>query len=75
MVEGWKEFFGMFPQYRNTFDQVKVKGEHVFVLGSAYWSEKEPYDPVIWRARIVNSLIAEWRIFEDTSENRKQFHF
>jgi ketosteroid isomerase-like protein len=75
MVEGWKQFFETFPHYRNTFDQIRSEGEHVFVLGSAYWSEEEPYDPVIWTARIENNLIAEWRIYEDSAKHRKQFNF
>jgi hypothetical protein len=44
-------------------------------LGYAYWSEKEPYDPVIWTASIENNLIAEWRVYEDSDENRKEFNF
>jgi ketosteroid isomerase-like protein len=75
MVAGWKQFFEMFPHYRNTFDQIKTEGDQVVVLGSAYWSEKEPYDPVIWTARIDNNLISEWRIYVDTPENRQKFSF
>ena len=75
MVEGWKQFFGMFPHYRNTFDQIKAEGDRVVVLGHAYWSEEEPYDPVIWAARLANGLIAEWRIYVDTPENRRKFSF
>jgi predicted SnoaL-like aldol condensation-catalyzing enzyme len=75
MVEGWKQFFEMFPHYRNTFDQIKAEGNRVFVLGFAYWSEKEPYDPVIWTARIDNNLIYEWRIYVDSPENRQMFNF
>ncbi len=75
MVEGWRQFFETFPQYRNTFNQIKAEGDRVFVQGFAYWSEKEPYDPVIWTAKIVNDLIAEWRIYEDSAEHRRQFNF
>jgi ketosteroid isomerase-like protein len=75
MVKGWKQFFGMFPDYRNTFDQIKAAEDRVFVLGSAYWSEEEPFDPVIWSALIKDGLVMEWRIHEDTPENRQAFHF
>jgi hypothetical protein len=75
MVKGWKHFFEMFPLYKNTFTEIKAKENHVFVLGYAYWSEKEPYDPVIWTAKRENNLIAEWRIYEDSAENRKKFSF
>jgi ketosteroid isomerase-like protein len=75
MVEGWKQFFEMFPLYRNTFNQVKAEGNRVFVLGFAYWSENKPYDPVIWTARIDNNLVTEWRIYVDSPENRQMFNF
>jgi len=75
MVAGWKQFFEMFPLYKNTFDEIKASENRVYVLGFAYWSEKEPYDPVIWTAKIENNLIAEWRVYEDTGENRKKFNF
>ncbi|KPL16664.1 MAG: hypothetical protein AMS23_06510 [Bacteroides sp. SM1_62] len=74
MVEGWKQFFEMFPLYKNIFNQIKADGDRVFVLGFAYWSEKEPYDPVIWTAIVKDDLIAEWRIYEDSTDNRKQFN-
>jgi len=74
MVKGWKGFFKMFPVYRNTFDKIEAIDNLVSVLGFAYWSEKEPYDPVIWTAIIEDNLISEWRIYEDTPENRKKFN-
>ncbi len=74
MVEGWKDFFKMFPMYRNTFNKIVAIDNLVSVLGFAYWSEKEPYDPVIWTAFIENNLIIEWRIYEDSTENRKKFN-
>jgi predicted SnoaL-like aldol condensation-catalyzing enzyme len=73
MVQGWKEFFKTFPHYRNTFDRVQSKDNLVAILGHAFWSEKEPYDPVIWTATIVNGLVKEWRVYADTEVNRKQF--
>jgi ketosteroid isomerase-like protein len=75
MVEGWKQFFEMFPLYKNTFTEIKAAENMVFVLGYAYWSEKEPYDPVIWTGRIENNLIAEWRVYEDSADNRKKLNF
>ena len=74
MVEGWKQFFEMFPDYRNTFNKLIAAGNRVAVLGFAYWSEKEPYDPVIWTAVIENELITEWRVYVDSVENRKKFN-
>ena len=75
MLEGWKQFFEMFALYKNTFDKIMADGDEVFVLGFAYWSEKEPYDPVIWTAKIENNLIAEWWVYEDSDETRKKFNF
>lgn len=71
MVSGWKEFYKVFPKYRNTFESIKAEGNRVLVRGYAFWSEEEPYDPVIWSAELRDGLIAEWRVYEDTTENRE----
>jgi hypothetical protein len=72
MIRGWKEFFQMFPKYRNTFTRLQSIEDRVVILGSAYWSENQPYDPVIWTAIIANDLVQEWRIHEDTEANRQK---
>jgi len=73
MVEGWTQFFAAFPDYRNTFECMVTEGSRVFVRGFAYWTEEEPFDPVIWSALVKGDQVAEWVIFEDTPENRKKF--
>ena len=73
MVQGWRNFFGMFPEYRNTFTRIQSIDNHVTILGFAYWSDEEPYDPVIWTATIVDDRVQEWRVHADTEANRKRF--
>jgi hypothetical protein len=73
MVDGWKRFFKMFPEYKNTFEKFNTIEDRVYVLGFAYWTKDEPYDPVIWMAKIEQHLIKEWQIYVDTPENREKF--
>ena len=65
----------MFPRYKNTFTRVESRDNLVVILGFAYWSEKEPYDPVIWTTEIVDDLVREWRVYADTDANRRVFNF
>ncbi len=74
MVEGWRGFFKMFSEYKNTFTRIESRENLVVILGYAYWSADEPCDRVIWRATIVDDLVREWRIDPDTPDNRKLFH-
>ena len=74
MVDGWQGFFKMFPEYKNTFEKFNTSENQIYILGFAYWSKEEPYDPVIWRGKIENNLIREWQIFIDVPENRKKFN-
>ena len=74
MVEAWKQFFKMSPYYKNTFNRIESKENLVVILGYAYWSQKQPHDPAIWTATIVDDLVAEWRIYADNEENRKRFN-
>lgn len=73
MILGWQKFFEAFPAYRNTFKRVESTDNLVVILGYAYWSEEQPYDPVIWTAVIVDDLVGEWHIYADSEENRKRF--
>ena len=72
MTRGWTEFFKSFPEYRNTFHRVQSKGNRVVLLGYATWKSGGGPDRAIWTARIEDDRVAEWRIDEDTSENRKR---
>jgi ketosteroid isomerase-like protein len=72
MTRGWIEFFKHFPDYKNTFTRVESQEDLVILIGYAYWSESNKYDPAIWTARIENDHVAEWRIYEDTSETRRR---
>ena len=72
MTKGWIEFIRNFPDYRNTFTRVESRDNLVILIGYAYWSEENKYDPAIWTAKIENDHVAEWRIYEDTAENRRK---
>jgi predicted SnoaL-like aldol condensation-catalyzing enzyme len=74
MVEAWKDFFRMYPRYRNTFHRVESKDDLVIMLGEAYWSEDQPEDPAIWTATIADDRVREWHIYADTPRNRKRLH-
>lgn len=70
--EAWTSFFEMVPAYRNTFDRVESKGNLVIIVGHAFWSDEQPYDPGIWTAKVENDRVAEWRIYDDREENRRK---
>jgi hypothetical protein len=42
------------------------------ILGYAFWSDKQPYDPGIWTATIVEDRVREWRVYDGTPENRRR---
>ncbi len=74
MIKGWIDFFKAFPEYKNTFTRVQSQGELVILYGYATWQIGATPDYVIWTARVENDLVAEWRIYEDSQENKKQFN-
>jgi hypothetical protein len=74
MIDSWKQFFELFPEYKNTFTRVESTENRVVMLGHAFWSREQPHDPAIWTALIRDDLISEWRIYADTEANRKAFN-
>jgi hypothetical protein len=69
--KSWAQFFKMYPVYKNTFARIESRADQVIIIGYAYWNEKQPHDPVIWTARIERDLVAEWRVYDDTANNRE----
>jgi ketosteroid isomerase-like protein len=74
MTKGWIKFFEMFPEYRNTFIRLQSQDELVVIYGYAVWNKGSEQDYVIWTVKIENDLVAEWRIYEDTEENKKRYN-
>ena len=72
MTKGWETFFAAYPEYRNTFLRVESIGDLVVILGYAEWTTGGDRDHVIWTAVVRDDLIAEWRVCEDTEQNRRQ---
>ena len=74
MIRAWVKFFELFPEYQNTFERVETHNNDVILYGYATWKEGEAPDHAIWTATIENDLVAEWRIYEDTEDNKKKFN-
>jgi ketosteroid isomerase-like protein len=72
VLQAWKGFFEAFPDYRNTFWEMSSCGEVVTIVGYSTCSDERLRGPAIWTARIENERVAEWRVYEDTHENRQR---
>jgi len=71
MKTSWDEFFTEYPDYKNVFHTAISRDNFVILLGHSECSEPVLDGPAIWTAKIENDQIAEWRIYDDTEENRK----
>lgn len=72
MLEAWRRFFGLFPDYRNVFENLESRNGFVVITGYSICSDKRLDGPALWTARIKDNKVAEWRFYYDTPENRKQ---
>jgi ketosteroid isomerase-like protein len=71
MQAAWSEFFAAFPDYRNVFTMVIVRGDTVLMLGRSECSDLALAGPAMWTARIRGDKVAEWRVRHDTPEARR----
>ncbi len=74
MIRGWKDFFDQFPDYRNHFQVIESSGTDVLVIGRSSCSFKPLDGPALWTAKVVDGLVAEWRVYFDTTKNRKRLN-
>jgi len=72
MVSGWKDFFGLFPDYRNHFSSFRCEGDMVFVSGHSFCSFRQLDGPALWAARITGGKVSLWQVYRDTATNRKK---
>jgi predicted SnoaL-like aldol condensation-catalyzing enzyme len=72
MVKGWNDFFNQYPDYRNHFSVVESRDNLVLVIGHSTCSHESLDGPALWTAKVENDLIAEWRVYLDTVENRQK---
>lgn len=72
MVKGWNDFFNQYPDYRNHFSVVESRNNLVLVIGHSTCSHESLDGPALWTAKVENDLIAEWRVYLDTVENRQK---
>jgi ketosteroid isomerase-like protein len=71
MRTGWQSFFDAWPVYRNEFHDAFRSGSQIIVVGRSHCSDPALDGPAIWTATVEEGLVAEWRVWEDTPQNRK----
>jgi ketosteroid isomerase-like protein len=71
-LKAWQGFFSSFPDYQNIFDSLIV-GEHtVSVIGRSACSDQRLDGPALWTATVRENKISEWRVYDDTPNNRRK---
>lgn len=71
MRGGWKSFFDAWPDYKNVFERVTATDNRVIMLGRSYCTDDSLDGPAIWAATFEGTLIAEWRVWDDTPKTRR----
>ena len=72
MKEGWKGYFGWFPNYTIEVDQAFAQGDTISIFGSAqgnYLNKPEAHFkiPAAWKVMVKKGKIAHWQVYADTS--------
>jgi ketosteroid isomerase-like protein len=70
VVAAWMDFFRTFPDYRNIFDGFRVEDPAVIASGRSVCADDRLNGPALWRAVVSGQRISEWRVYDDTIENR-----
>lgn len=71
-LDVWHGFFEAFPDYRNVFGSLTVRGDLVTAVGYSVCSEPRLAGPAIWTARVRGGQVVEWRVYADTPAVRGQ---
>jgi ketosteroid isomerase-like protein len=80
MKSGWAGYFRMVPDYSITIHESFASGDIVVMLGTAQGTfagsgellpENRWSTPAAFRARVHDSLVAEWRVYADNEPLRQ----
>jgi ketosteroid isomerase-like protein len=71
-LHAWQGFFESFPDYRNVFTSVTARDEVVVIAGHSECSVPSLRGPALWTATIRAGTVTEWRVYDDTPENRRR---
>ncbi|WP_104175660.1 nuclear transport factor 2 family protein [Arthrobacter sp. Y81] len=72
-TEAWRGFFESFPGYRNIFESVLSRGGQVTIVGHTVCPGVPSLaGPALWTAIAVADGLSEWRVYEDTPEERRR---
>ena len=72
VLAAWEGFFASFPDYWNDWSEVTSKGPTVTAVGRSVCSNEPALDgPAIWTAETRDGRVSEWRVHDDTPENRR----
>ena len=67
VLGAWRGFFDAFPDYRNVWTEVVLRGTAVIALGRSVCAIDPDLDgPVIWTASVRDHQVCMWRVYEDT---------
>jgi ketosteroid isomerase-like protein len=69
-LDSWRGFLNSFPDYRNTFTEMRSEADVVTVLGYATCVNELLDGPALWTARVRDDKVAEWRMYDDWPSNR-----
>jgi len=73
--DDWQGYFSAYPKYKIHVQHVLVGGNGVAIIGKTTGShvppEVEKHETVLWTAEIRNGHVAEWRIYSDLEEAKK----
>jgi limonene-1,2-epoxide hydrolase len=81
MVEGWRQYFQMVPDYHIDIARSFADGAEVALLGAAggtysrggQVSSTDAWQtPAAWRAIVRDGLIAEWQVYADNEPIRQR---
>jgi ketosteroid isomerase-like protein len=71
-VKAWTGFFAAFPDYRNVFERFQETENAVAISGRSSCSDPRLAGPALWMAKLRDGSVSEWRVLEDTPENRAE---
>jgi len=71
VLNAWRGFFEAFPDYRNLWASVTSGDGVLIAIGRSVCASEPQLDgPAIWTAKTRGERVSEWRVYEDTLENR-----
>ncbi|KAF0109363.1 MAG: hypothetical protein FD163_880 [Hyphomonadaceae bacterium] len=68
-LQAWQQFFELFPDYQNQFDEISFDGDYFVIHGRSICADARLAGAAKWKAKVKDQCVTEWQVLATDQRN------